>query len=168
MGGIDWTLLGFIAVNVAAAMSGAVFKPGPWYETLAKPSWNPPKWAFPVVWTILFAMISVAGWLAWLRAGGFWGAPLAFALYLAQLGLNAGWSAIFFGMKRTDLALIEVGGMLLAIVATTVAFFQIDATAGWLMLPYLAWTGVAARLNHKIMQLNPGTGPLFMARGRAA
>jgi tryptophan-rich sensory protein len=165
---MDWTLMGFIAANVAAAMSGAVFKPGPWYETLAKPSWNPPKWAFPLVWTILFAMISVAGWLAWERAGGFLGAPWAFALYGLQLALNAGWSAIFFGMKRTDLALIEVGGMWLAIAGATVAFFQIDALAGWLMVPYLVWTSVAARLNHKIMQLNPQTGPLFMARRRAA
>jgi tryptophan-rich sensory protein len=168
MDGIDWTLMGFIAVNFAAAMSGAVFKPGPWYETLAKPSWNPPNWAFPLVWTILFAMIAVAGWLAWDRAGGFRGAPLAFLLYGLQLALNAGWSAIFFGMKRADLALIEVGGMWLAIVATTVAFFQIDAAAGWMMVPYLLWTSVAARLNHKIMQLNPQTGPLFMARRRAA
>ncbi len=160
--------MGFVAVNVAAAMSGAVFKPGDWYEGLAKPSWNPPKWAFPVAWTIIFGMIATAGWLAWSAAGGFWGAPLAFALYGLQLALNAGWSALFFGVKRTDLALFEVGAMWLAILLNTIAFFQVDATAGWLMVPYLLWTTFAARLNHKIIMLNPETGPLVVAAGRAA
>jgi tryptophan-rich sensory protein len=164
---MDWTLLGFIALNVAAAMSGAVFKPGPWYDRLAKPSWNPPKWAFPVAWTALFAMIAVAGWDAWRMGGGFAGAPWAMGFYLLQLALNAGWSAVFFGMKRSDLALVEVAALFAAILVTVVLFFQIDARAGWLMVPYLAWVGFAARLNHKIMTLNPHTGPL-LTRGAPA
>jgi tryptophan-rich sensory protein len=155
MGIIDWGLMGFVAVNVVAAMSGAVFKPGEWYETLAKPWWNPPKWAFPVAWTMIFALVALSGWTAWLAAGGVLAAPLAFAVYLLQLALNAGWSAVFFGLKRPDLALVEVGFMFLAILINVILFFQISATAGWLMVPYLLWTAFAARLNHKIMVLNP-------------
>lgn len=155
MGLIDWGLMGFVAVNVLAAMSGAVFKPGAWYETLAKPWWNPPKWAFPVAWTLIFALIALSGWTAWLAAGGVLAAPLAFAVYVLQLALNAGWSAVFFGLKRPDLALVEVGFMFLAILINVILFFQISAAAGWLMVPYLLWTAFAARLNHKIMVLNP-------------
>ena len=155
MGFIDWGLMGFVVVNVLAAMSGAVFKPGAWYETLAKPWWNPPKWAFPVAWTFIFGLIAIAGWIAWLEAGGIGGAPWAFVFYGLQLALNAGWSAVFFGMKRPDLALVEVGFMFLAILITVILFFQVSATAGWLMVPYLLWTVFAARLNHKIMVLNP-------------
>lgn len=155
MGIIDWGLLGFVAVNVLAAMSGAVFKPGAWYETLAKPWWNPPKWAFPVAWTFIFGLIATAGWAAWHAAPGLSGAPWAFFFYFLQLALNAGWSAVFFGMKRPDLALVEVGFMWTAILINTVLFFQVDATAGWLMVPYLLWTTFAARLNLKIMELNP-------------
>lgn len=155
MGIIDWGLMAFVAVNVLAAMSGAYFKPGAWYDTLNKPSWNPPKWAFPVVWTIIFGMIALAGWTAYQAAGGLFGAPWAFGFYALQLALNAGWSAVFFGMKRPDLALIEVGFMYTAIVVNVVLFFQIDPTAGWLMVPYMVWTGIAARLNAKIIELNP-------------
>jgi tryptophan-rich sensory protein len=157
MGFIDFGLLGFVAINVLAAMSGAVFKPGAWYESLRKPWWNPPKWAFPVAWTLIFAMIATAGWIAWLRAPGLMAAPWAFFFYVLQLALNAGWSAVFFGMKRPDLALIEVGFMFAAIFVTVILFFQIDPLAGWLMVPYLFWTVFAARLNHKIMLLNPRT-----------
>jgi tryptophan-rich sensory protein len=155
-------LMGFIAANVLAASSGAVFKPGPWYDGLAKPSWNPPKWLFPVAWTVLFGMIATAGWVAWRAAEGFAGAPWAFAFYFVQLALNAGWSALFFGMKRMDLAFAEVGLLFLAILATVIGFFAVSATAGWLMVPYLLWVAFAARLNHKIWKLNP------QAQGRAA
>jgi tryptophan-rich sensory protein len=155
MGIIDWGLMGFVALNVLAAMSGAVFKPGAWYESLAKPWWNPPKWAFPVAWTLIFALVALSGWTAWLAAGGLMAAPLAFAVYVLQLALNAGWSAVFFGLKRPDLALVEVGFMFLAILINVILFFQISATAGWLIVPYLLWTAFAARLNHKIMVLNP-------------
>lgn len=155
MGWIDWTLLAFVGVNVVAASSGAVFKPGAWYERLAKPSWNPPKWAFPVAWTIIFGFIAVAGAIAWRSGGGFAGAPFAMGLYLLQLALNAAWSAIFFGMRRPDLAMIEVLALWAAVAAATAAFFMVDPRAGWLMTVYLAWVTFAARLNHKIWRLNP-------------
>jgi tryptophan-rich sensory protein len=155
MGIIDWGLMGFVAVNVLAAMSGAVFKPDAWYDALNKPSWNPPKWLFPIAWTVIFGLIALAGWTAYRAGGGFSGAPWAMAFYFIQLVFNAGWSAVFFGMRRPDLALVEVGFMFTAILITVILFFQVSAAAGWLMVPYLVWTGFAARLNHKIMVLNP-------------
>ena len=158
MGFIDWGLMAFVAVNVLAAMSGAVFKPDQWYDNLNKPSWNPPKWAFPVVWTIIFAMIALAGWIAYRAAGGLGGAPWAFVFYGLQLVLNAGWSAVFFGMKRPDLALIEVGFMFAAILINLILFWQISTAAGLLMVPYLVWTAIAARLTMKIVELNPRNG----------
>ena len=72
---------------IAVASTGAIFKPGPWYETLAKPTWTPPDWAFPVVWSILYLFIAIAGWLVWREAG--WSLPIA--IWLAQLLLNGAW-----------------------------------------------------------------------------
>jgi tryptophan-rich sensory protein len=158
---IDWPLLGFIAVNFLAASSGAVFKPGAWYETLAKPWWCPPNWAFPLVWTIIFAMIAIAGWVAYNAAGGLSGAPYAFIAYGAQLAFNAGWSAVFFGLRRPDWGLVEVAFLWLSIAVNVVMFLLIDWRAGALLLPYLAWVTLAARLNQSIVRLNP------QARGRA-
>eukprot|EP01037_Dinobryon_pediforme_P001446 gene1446-1467_t len=83
-------LFAFIGVCAAAATSGAVFKPGVWYDRLAKPSWVPPMWLFPVAWTLLYVMISVSGWLVWKEAG-LAGAAAAFVIYGVQLALNAGW-----------------------------------------------------------------------------
>ncbi len=147
-------LLGFIGANFVVALSGALFKPGAWYEGLAKPSWNPPNWAFAPAWTVLYIMNAVAGWLVWHQAG-FSGAGVAMAVYGVQLLFNAGWSAVFFGLKRPDWAFAEVIGLWLSILATIIVFLPISQTAGLLLLPYLAWVSFAAFLNLTIWRLNP-------------
>ena len=35
-----------------------------WYNTLDKPSWNPPDYVFGPVWTTLYVMMAIAAWLA--------------------------------------------------------------------------------------------------------
>lgn len=147
-------LLGFVAVNFLTALSGAFFKPGEWYRGLAKPSWNPPDWAFAPAWAVLYIMIAVSGWMVW-REAGFAGATLPLAVYGVQLLFNAGWSAVFFGLKRPDLAFVEVVGLWLSILATIIVFLPISTTAGLLLLPYLAWVSFAATLNFTIWRLNP-------------
>lgn len=146
-------LIGFFGACFLVATSGAIFRPGDWYENLAKPPWNPPNWLFPPAWTLLYIMIAVAGWLVWRRAG-FGGAGLALAVYGVQLLLNAGWSALFFGLRRPDLAMAEVVLLWLSILATILLFAPIHATAAWLMVPYLAWVTFAAVLNYSIWQRN--------------
>lgn len=147
------SLLIFVAICTATASSGAIFKPGDWYETLRKPTWNPPKWAFPVIWTIHFTCIAVAGWIVWETAG--LAAWPAFLLYGLQLALNAGWSAVFFGLRRMDLAAWEVIALWFAIAANVAAFAQISTTAALLMTPYLLFVIFAAALTWTVWRLNP-------------
>lgn len=153
----DLVLLAFVAVNVAAATSGALFPPGRWYEGLAKPGWRPPNWAFPVVWTLLYAMIAVSGWLVW-HAATAEQLPLALGLYGVQIVLNALWSWIFFGLRRMRLALAELGLLWLSIAAMIVTYWPIHAGAALLLVPYLAWVTAAGALNRAMVRLNPGMG----------
>ena len=81
-----------ICVFLAAA-SGAFFKPGEWYESLNKPGWTPPDWAFPVVWTILYIFIAFAGWVVLRDAP--WSA--AIVIWFVQIAVNGAWSWLFFG-----------------------------------------------------------------------
>ena len=66
-----FVLLGFIAACFFAALTGALFRPGDWYERLAKPSWRPPNRLFAPVWTFLYFTIAISGWLVW-RGGRLW------------------------------------------------------------------------------------------------
>ena len=144
-------LIIFLALSFAAAYSGVLFPPGDWYAGLLKPAWTPPDWLFPPVWTLLYVGMAVAAWLVWKRAG--FGA--AIVAYLVQLGLNALWSWLFFGLHQPLLGLLDIVLLWLAIVATLVLFWPIRTLAGLLLIPYLLWVSFAGALNLSLWQLNP-------------
>lgn len=143
----------FAGANFVAACSGAFFKPDEWYDNLKKPSWQPPKWLFPVVWTPMYIIIAVAGWLVW-RDAEPGAATLPLTIYGAHLFFNFLWSAIFFGMKRMDWALYEIIFLWGTLVGIIITFHPINTTASYLLLPYLVWATFAAYLNYVVLQMN--------------
>lgn len=147
-------LVGFMIASAGAAATGALFRPGEWYRRLEKPPWRPPDWLFAPVWTALYAMIALSGWLVW-REAGLGGAALP--LYALQLILNAAWTPIFFGLRRPDLAVIEIVMLWASIVATIALFHPISPSAAWLLVPYLAWVSFASALNFSIWRRNPAS-----------
>ena len=149
-------LLAFvILVAVASATASSVTLPqiGGWYAGLEKPWFNPPNWLFGPVWSALYAMMAIAGWLIW-RERGLKGARGALALFGLQLGLNILWSLIFFGLESPGAAFVEIAALWLAVAATLVAFRRIKPLAGWLFVPYLLWVSYAAVLNGAVWWLN--------------
>ncbi len=147
------SLIPFVGACFVVALSGAVFRPGAWYEGLAKPSWRPPNWLFGPAWTVLYICIAVSGWFVW-RQVGFSGAPGAMTVYAIQLLLNAGWSACSFGLRRLDLAFGELILLWLSIAANVAVFEPISTTAALLLIPYLAWVTFAGVLNFTLWQMN--------------
>jgi len=152
-------LAGFVAACFLAALTGVRFPPGPWYERLNKPAWRPPNWLFAPVWTVLYVMMAVAGWLVW-RQAGFAGAGVALIVYALQLILNAAWTPLFFGLRRPDLGLVDIVLLWLSIVAAIALFFPISVVAALLLVPYLAWVAFAGALNFALWRLNPAVAPL--------
>ncbi len=148
------SLFAFVAMCFAAAMTGAFFGPGKWYERLEKPPWTPPNWAFPVVWMILYGMIAVSGWILWTAPPGT-EIALPLGLWGLQLALNAAWSPVFFGLRRLDLGMVVVSGMWVSILATIVACWPVSWLAALLLVPYLVWVTIAAALNLSVWRRNP-------------
>lgn len=148
------SLVAFLVIVFLVGTSGAVFAPGEWYLRLRKPRWQPPAIVFPIVWTVLYILIAISGWLVWENAPAE-ALPLAMTVYGVQLVLNAGWSAIFFGWKRMRLAFVELILLWLSIAALIAVFWPLNQTAALLLTPYLAWVTAAGVLNWSIMRLNP-------------
>lgn len=124
-----------------------------WYASLKKPAWTPPSWLFGPVWTILFAMMALAAWLVWIRAG-IAGAPAALAVFAVQLLFNVAWSLLFFARRNPGAALVDIALLCLSVGLTALLFARIELLAAYLLLPYLAWVLFAALLNARIWQLN--------------
>ena len=149
---MDWSLfLLFLAGCGAAATTGAMFEPGDWYESLEKPAWTPPKWAFPVVWTTLYLFMSFAA----MRVAPLDGTAHAMAFYALQLALNTLWTPIFFGLRRMKAGFVVICFLWLAVAGTMIAFLAHDVLAGLLFVPYLIWVTTAAALNLSVWRLNP-------------
>lgn len=145
----------FLAGCFAAGATGAMFPPGPWYEALQKPSWTPPNWLFPVAWTTLYLCISAAAARVGVTATGY-----AMAFYALQLALNTLWTPVFFGLRRMGAGMLVLGALWIAVLATLIAFWQIDRLAGLLFVPYLLWVTVAGALNWSVWRLNPNVEPI--------
>lgn len=151
-----WALAGFLlAAFVVAGLGGAATSSSvrTWYPELAKPDWTPPSWVFGPAWTALYIMMSVAGWRIWLRRDEP-GARLTLKLYAGQLAANALWSVLFFGLRRPDLALIDIAVLWTLLVVLQVRLCRQDRLAGALWLPYLAWVSFASALNASVWWLN--------------
>ena len=123
-----------------------------WYPSLAKPSWTPSGATIGTVWTILYTLMGIAAWIVWRRGAGLRQRPLA--IYAVQLLLNAGWSALFFGLRSPGLALMEICVLWVAILATATTFWKVSQLAAVLMVPYLIWVGFAWVLNALIWKMN--------------
>jgi benzodiazapine receptor len=141
-------------LTAGAASFGALFPPGPWYAALTKPALTPPDWVFPLTWTVLYAMIGVAGWLLWRTRDRIATGHVAVAAWCLQLALNAAWSWLFFGLHLTGVALAELTVLWAAILATVLLSRRQAPLAGWLLVPYLIWVAFAGWLNLGIWRLN--------------
>jgi tryptophan-rich sensory protein len=140
----------FIALVAVVTFSAGQFMPGAWYQTIAKPTWTPPSWLFGPVWSMLYVMIAVAGWVAWQNHE----ARPARPIWVVQLLLNGLWSPVMFGLHQIGLALIVVVLMWLSIAAFIAVAWRPARTAALLFVPYLAWVSFATALNFAIWRLN--------------
>jgi translocator protein len=140
--------------TLSAVLSGSGYG-NRWFAALAKPSFMPPAWAFPVAWTMLYILLGLALALI-LHARGARGRPLALALFATQMVLNYAWPPVFFAGHKLGLGLAAVAAMLVLAAVAALLFFRIRKTAGLMMIPYLAWLVFAAALNQQIGALNPG------------
>jgi translocator protein len=143
------------AVTAAAVLGGVGTTAGSrWYRTLDKPPWQPPGSVFGPVWTVLYALIAVAGSRVLARSGG--PARRGYVrAYAANLALNTAWSWIFFRAHRPLLAAVEAGVLAASSADLARRSWARDRAAGLALVPYALWTAFAAVLTATIARRNP-------------
>ena len=122
----------------------------PWYSQLILPTFNPPSWVFPPVWSILYLLMSFAIWKIWLN---FFEIKLV-RIYIIHIIFNSTWTIVFFGFHQIGLALINLIIILIFIVILMKEYFKKDKISFYLMVPYISWSSYALVLNSAILILN--------------
>jgi tryptophan-rich sensory protein len=125
-----------------------------WYDSIAKPSWNPPGYLFGPVWTILYLLMAISLWIIWKSKAPEIQKYQACLIFAAQLFLNFWWTILFFKFHSPIVAFIEIILMIALIFITIIRFSKISKLAAWLLVPYISWVCFAAILNYNLWKLN--------------
>jgi tryptophan-rich sensory protein len=151
---IDWRvlILSLILVYAIAFLGGLFTSPvtsSEWYDSI-RPSITPPNWVFPIVWNILFFLIAISLYLAWISAKENQKQIVA-TVFGINLALNLLWSIFFFGLQRPSLAFAELLVLEASIIIMMIKINPINKTSAYLLIPYLLWVAFAGILNAVIV-----------------
>jgi tryptophan-rich sensory protein len=150
------------AVAVSALAGSLATQPdSSWYRRLDLPSWQPPKLAFPIVWTALYAGIaaSAATVLTEIdrteRDSGDGSARRGhLGALAANLALNTGWSLIFWRVRSPAAAAVESAVLTASSVDLARRSREVHEAAGKALVPYALWCGFATALSAEIHRRN--------------
>lgn len=123
-------------------------------EMIQKPPLSPPGWVFPVVWTVLYALMGISAARIWLAPPSR-SQNRGLNLFWLQLAVNFLWSPIFFNAGAYGFAFIWLLLLWVLVLLMILQFRKVDKTAALLQIPYLIWLTFAAYLNWGVFRLNP-------------
>lgn len=141
-----------VACLAIGALSGIANAPGEWYQSLAKPSFNPPDWLFAPVWAGIYIMIGLALAETWFDEGS--GRKRRLFVFGIQAVLNVLWSPSFFALQAPVLGLLVIVPLLASILVFIAISWQPNRKAALLFMPYALWVAFATLLNLSIVMLN--------------
>ncbi|EXJ88589.1 hypothetical protein A1O1_05519 [Capronia coronata CBS 617.96] len=133
------------------------------YMALKQPPFRPPPWVFAPAWSTLYLTMGYAAHRAWTIGMASMSPQVVehtrrgATLYTLQLGLNIIWMPLFFGLGRPIEAMLDITTLTGTVGYLTYVWYQVDKTAAYLMVPYLAWLGFATYLTAGTGHLNGWT-----------
>ncbi len=141
-------------VAAAAVVGSLLTDPrSDWYRRLDLPSWQPPPWAFPVVWTALYAEVAVASAATMAESDDREATAYGRAL-TANMVLNAAWNGIFFRARAPRAAAVECAVLTLSGVDLARRAARTGPGKGSGLAAYAAWCGFATVLSAAIARRN--------------
>lgn len=125
-----------------------------WYQSLNKPIFTPPDWFFAPVWTMLYILMGISLFL-FIKSRTKHEKTLPLVLFFIQLGLNLGWTTVFFKYQQIHTAMVISIVLLILVLLTIQQFYKVSKVAAYLLVPYAIWLWIAAYLSIEIVRLNP-------------
>lgn len=122
-------------------------------EMVTQPPLSPPAVLFPIIWTILYALMGIGAARIRLTPPS----PernRGINLFIAQLIVNFFWSPIFFNAQAYGFAFLWLLLLWALVLWMILTWRRIDPLAAKLQIPYLIWLTFAAYLNFGVWLLN--------------
>ncbi len=129
---------------VSALLSGGF---SDFYDVYKEPPLLPPAWVFPVVWTILYALMGISAYLIHIEPRDTAGRRTALTTYWVQLMINFSWSIVFFRFELLWGSVAVILALLVAVIVMAVRFRRISTAAAYINIPYILWLLLATYLN---------------------
>ena len=147
------------AVTATALIGGLASRPAdsPWYRSLRKPPYQPPKQAFPLVWPLLYADIAIVSSNTldeMTRRGQATERRRYIAALAFNLVLNGGWSWLFFNRRLLGTSAIAAAVLAASSVDLTRRAVVIQGKRAAPLALYAAWCTFATVLSSHIWRLN--------------
>ena len=146
-------------VLATAVIGGLASRPAQssWYAALKKPSFQPPRQAFPIVWPLLYADIAVvsASTMDQLSDDGRSGDARKYTALLAlNLVLNGAWSWLFFNRRLLGTSAIAAAALTASSAELTRRSIAVRGTPAVPLTIYPLWCAFATALSSRIWSLN--------------
>jgi translocator protein len=148
------------AVLATATVGGLASGPAvqsDWYEALRKPSFQPPRQAFPIVWPLLYADIAAvsANTVDTLNDEGKSSAARTFSVLLAlNLVLNGGWTWLFFNRRKLGTSAVAAAALTASSADLTRRAIDAGGASSGVLVLYPLWCAFATALSSRIWWLN--------------
>jgi tryptophan-rich sensory protein len=118
-----------------------------WFEQ-TRPSITPPNYVFPIVWNILFFLIALSLYFAWINSKNNEDKRKIMLVFGINFILNILWSVFYFSLRNPLYAFIELILLFISIIFMIYVTASIDKKSSYLLVPYLLWVGFAGILNY--------------------
>ena len=132
---------------ISSFLSGTMMDPD-----FIQPTFSPPGYLFPIVWTILYILMGISSYLIY-TSDSPWRTP-SLLFYTIQLIFNFFWSILFFRFSLYGLAFLWLLMLIGFIIIMIYLFSKVRPLAAYLQIPYLLWCLFAAYLNYAVYMLN--------------
>jgi len=114
---------------------------------------TPPGIVFPIVWTVLYALMGIGAARVWLSEESL-DQIKAMIVFAAQLAVNFFWSIIFFDLQAFQFAFWWLILLWILIIIMIALYLRCDKLAAWLQIPYFLWVTFAGYLTYMAWMMN--------------
>ena len=122
------------------------------YKELNQPSFAPPSFLFPIVWTVLYILMGISAYMVYESNSRL--KTKALKVYGTQLLMNFIWPLLFFNAQMYLFAFVWIVALWCLALLMTILFYKTKPISGYLQIPYLLWLTFAAYLNIGVYLLN--------------